>query len=257
MYNTILLIILAAVLISSLIHLIRYRAIPSSRRLSAGLGVAGILLAPVMASYLCSFLASLFSIGLFLLIIIVGVGLMLKAIFIYYDYANASEASVKIFSTILNLLLKHSVDRRDDGRRTWFFIDEVSLLPATVLADAMSLGRGHGSRFVLCLQSAQLMTRHYKEDEARALLSLFPNVLCLKVQDSLSRKVLSDRYGEALCSYSFTGPGQKLVQHSEHRPVVADYDFSTMLQKKGDALCSFPNLSSSPFFYHGYRKELE
>ena len=178
-------------------------------------------------------------------------------IFLYYDYANASEARVKIFSTILNLLLKHSVDRRDDGRRTWFFIDEGSLLPATVLADAMSLGRGHGFRVFMCLQTAQLMTRHYKKDEAQTLLSLFPNVLCLKVQDSMSRKVISDRYGEALCSYSFTGPGQKLVQHSEHCPVVADYDFSAMLQKKGDALCSFPNLASSPFFYHGYRKELE
>lgn len=82
MYNTILLIILAAVLIPSLSHLIRYCAMPSSRRLSAGLGVAGLLLAPAAASYLCSLLASLFSIGVFLLIIIVGVGLMLKAVFI-------------------------------------------------------------------------------------------------------------------------------------------------------------------------------
>lgn len=82
MYNTILLIILAAVLIPSLSHLIRYRAMLSSRRLSAGLGVAGLLLAPAAASYLCSLLASLFSIGVFLLIIIVGVGLMLKAVFI-------------------------------------------------------------------------------------------------------------------------------------------------------------------------------
>lgn len=82
MYNTILMIILAAVLIPSLSHLIRYRAIPSSRRLSAGLGVAGLLLAPAAASYLCRLLASLFSIGVFLLVFIVGVGLMLKTIFI-------------------------------------------------------------------------------------------------------------------------------------------------------------------------------
>ena len=82
MYDTILLIILAAVLIPSLSHLIRYRAMPSSRRLSAGLGVAGLLLAPDAASYLCSLLASLFIIYFFIFIIIVGVGLMLKAIFI-------------------------------------------------------------------------------------------------------------------------------------------------------------------------------
>ena len=178
-----------------------------------------------------------------------------KRIFLYYDYANASEASIKIFRTILNLLLKHSVDQQNN-RRTWFFLDEASLLPATCIADAMSLGRAAGFRLFMTLQSAQLMTRHYKEEEAKALLSLFPNIICLKVQDSLSRAILSDRYGECLCSYSFIAPMQKVIQHVEHRPVVADYDFS-LIQKKGDAICSIPNLSTSPFFYRGYRKELE
>ena len=78
MYNTILLIILSAVLIPSLSHLIRYRAVPASRRLSAGLGITGLLLAPTAASYIYSLLVSLFSVGLFILIIIVEVSLMLK-----------------------------------------------------------------------------------------------------------------------------------------------------------------------------------
>lgn len=178
-----------------------------------------------------------------------------KRIFLYYDHANSSEASIKIFKTILNLLLKHSVDE-DNRRRTWFFLDEFSLLPETGIIDSMSLGRGAGFRLFACLQSAQLMTRHHKEDAAKALLSLFPNIICLKVQDSMSRAILSDRYGESLASYSFNAPMQKVVQHAEHRKVVADYDF-TMIQKKGDALMSIPNLSDSPFFYHGYRRELE
>lgn len=178
-----------------------------------------------------------------------------KRIFLYYDYANASEASIKIFRTILNLLIKHSVDKQN-GRRTWFFLDEASLLPKTCIADAMSLGRAQGFRLFMCLQSAQLMTRHYKEDEAKTLLSLFPNIICMKVQDSLSRSILADRYGDCLCTYSFNAPMQKIAQHAEHRPVVADFDFS-QLQRKGDAICSIPNLSSSPFFYRGYRKELD
>lgn len=178
-----------------------------------------------------------------------------KRIFLYYDYANASEACIKIFKTILNLLLKHSVDQQN-GHRTWFILDEFSLLPKTSIADAMSLGRSVGFRLIAALQSAQLMTRHYKEEEAKTLLSLFPNIICLKVQDSLSRAILSDRYGECLCSYSFTAPMQKIVQHAEYRPVVADYDFS-QIDQKGNAICSIPNLSTAPFCYHGYRKELE
>lgn len=178
-----------------------------------------------------------------------------KRIFLYYDYANSSEASIKIFRTILNLLLKHSVDQQNK-RRTWFFLDEASLLPKTCIADAMSLGRAQGFRLFMCLQSAQLMTRHYNKEEAKTLLSLFPNVICLKVQDELSRSILADRYGECLCSYSFNAPMQKVSQHAEHRPVVADFDFS-QIQRKGDAICSIPNLSASPFWYHGYKKELD
>ena len=178
-----------------------------------------------------------------------------KRIFLYYDYANSSESSIKIFRTILNLLLKHSVDNKN-GRRTWFFLDEASLLPKTCIADAMSLGRAQGFRLFMCLQSAQLMTRHYSESEAKMLLSLFPNIICLKVQDSMSRSILADRYGECLCSYSFNAPMQKITQHAEYRPVVADYDFS-QIKRKGDAICSIPALSDSPFFYHGYRKELD
>ncbi len=178
-----------------------------------------------------------------------------KRIFLYYDYANASEASIKIFRTILNLLIKHSVDKQN-GRRTWFFLDEASLLPETCIADAMSLGRAQGFRLFMCLQSAQLMTRHYSEDEAKTLLSLFPNIICMKVQDSLSRDILADRYGDCLCTYTFNAPMQKVLYHAEHRPVVADFDFS-QIQRKGDAICSMPNLSSSPFFYRGYRKELD
>lgn len=178
-----------------------------------------------------------------------------KRIFLYYEYASSSEASIKIFKTILNLLMKHSVDE-ENGRRTWFFIDEFSLLPKTEIIDSMSLGRSAGFRLFCCLQSAQLMSRHYKEDEAKALLSLFPNIICLKVQDALSRSILADRYGECLVSYNFTSPMQKVVQHVVRKKVVDDYDFS-LIEKRGNAIMSIPNLCSSPFVYHGFNKEYD
>lgn len=81
MYRFVLMVLYFVVLIPSVTHLIRFREIPSSRRLSAGLGVAGVLLCPTCAGYLCEILTSLLSVGLFLLIIIVGFGLMIKSIF--------------------------------------------------------------------------------------------------------------------------------------------------------------------------------
>lgn len=81
MYRTILLVIYLLVLIPSIAHLIRYREIPSSRRLSAGLGIVGVLLAPTAASLLCQLIASMLSIGLLLLIFVTGIGMLLKAVF--------------------------------------------------------------------------------------------------------------------------------------------------------------------------------
>ena len=81
MYSSVLLILYLLILIPSITHLIRYRDVPSSRRWSVGLGVAGALLAPSFAAFLCELLASVFSIGLFLLIFFCGIGLMLKSIF--------------------------------------------------------------------------------------------------------------------------------------------------------------------------------
>lgn len=178
-----------------------------------------------------------------------------KRIFLFYDHANSSEASIKMFKTIINLLLKHSVDE-GNNRRTWFFLDEFSLLPKTGIIDSMSLGRAAGFRLFACIQSAQLMTRRYSQDEAKALLSLFPNIISLHAQDSMSRNLLADRYGECLASYNFTDSMHKIIPHVEYRKVVADFDFQQIYQK-GDALMSIPNLSNSPFFYHGYRKELD
>lgn len=81
MYRTILFVLYLVVLIPSITHLIRYRDIPSSRRLSVGLGIAGVLLAPTAASLLCQLIASMFSIGLLVLIFVIGAGMLLKAVF--------------------------------------------------------------------------------------------------------------------------------------------------------------------------------
>lgn len=81
MYRVVLLIIYILVLIPSLTHLIRYRDIPSSRRWSVGLGIAGMLLAPTFAYFLCELLSSVLSIGLFILIFFGGIGMIFKSLF--------------------------------------------------------------------------------------------------------------------------------------------------------------------------------
>lgn len=81
MFRLVLLILYLIILIPALTNLIRYRDVPSSRRLSVGLGVAGLLIAPYLASFICELLASIFGIGLFMLIFFGGIGVIIKSLF--------------------------------------------------------------------------------------------------------------------------------------------------------------------------------
>lgn len=81
MYQSVLLSIYLLILIPALTHLIRYRSIPSSRRISTALGVAGVLIAPTASAFICELLVSVFSFALFILIFVGGLGTLVKLIF--------------------------------------------------------------------------------------------------------------------------------------------------------------------------------
>lgn len=176
-------------------------------------------------------------------------------VFISIDHANESEGSRIVIQTMLHLLQKHSTDP-DNKCRNYHILDEGSAVGLTGTADALSLGRASGLRLWMSVQNLDLLSMRMKEQERDALLSLFGNLMIMNAQDHLSRKLLADRYGDALTSWAFTGPMQKPMSHVGYRPVVADSDYAR-LELKGDALCSFPRLLSNPFYYNGYREELD
>ena len=79
MYNSVLLIIYILVIIVSFSCLIHYRHAPAARRISAGAGVAGMLIAPSLAAFICELLISVFSILLLFAIIFGGIGLLIRS----------------------------------------------------------------------------------------------------------------------------------------------------------------------------------
>ena len=183
-----------------------------------------------------------------------------KRIFLHYDYAKASSSAMSIFRIILDLLMKQSLSA-ENRHKTYFFLDEFALIPRLEhLQDLLSFGRDPsdrgigGSRILVTLQSARMLSRHYGEEGALTLLSLFPNIISFQVMDGMSRRLLADRYGEARYRYSYPLPGGK-PQHIdcvEH--VVSDYHYG-QLTKPGQAIMSLPFIYHEPFFYDGYRKE--
>ena len=68
MYYSILLILYLMILIPSITQLIRCADIPGMRRMFAAVGVAGVLLAPSIAWFLCDIFPSLLSMLIFLLL---------------------------------------------------------------------------------------------------------------------------------------------------------------------------------------------
>lgn len=183
-----------------------------------------------------------------------------RRIFLYYDYARAGHSTLTVLKLMLDLLLKQAMDM-SSNHKTWFFLDEASLLDRSeTLMDCLSLGRDPGSngkggvRIVMALQSARLMEHHYSPEDAQILLSLFPNLICLRVQDSSSRKLFSERFGKAHYLFHFPVAGGRPHTFESFEDVVNDSHFS-MLRRQGQAIVSLPSLCASPFFYDGYRKE--
>ena len=183
-----------------------------------------------------------------------------KRIFLHYDYAKASSSAMKNFKIILDLMMKQSISG-ENRHKTYFFLDEFAMLPRLEnLQDLLSFGRDPtdrgigGSRVLVTLQSARMLSRSYGEEGAMTLLSLFPNIISFQVMDSMSRRLLADRYGEARYRYSYCVPGGKTqyIDCVEH--VVTDYHYG-QLTKPGQAIMSLPFICNEPFFYDGYRKE--
>lgn len=183
-----------------------------------------------------------------------------QRIFLHFDYAKASNSALKIFQIILDLLLKHSLG---SGKtfKTYFIFDEFSLIYRLEnLKNCLSYGRdpddtgNGGCRILVTLQSARLLTNHYSEAEAMTLLSLFPNMIVMKVMDGMSRQILADRYGTARYMRTYIGANGKPVPTEYEDKVVSDYSFSKLC-KPGQAIMSLPFLSDNPFYYDGYRKE--
>ena len=181
-----------------------------------------------------------------------------KRVFILYEPDKARTA-LPLFRLLLDLMLQQSMSPTLN-HKVWFLLDEFSLLPKVEsLTDFLSFARDpsgdngrSGARIIAAVQSVQLLTRHYSEAEAKTLMSLFPNLITMRVMDPMSRAAFADRYGTARVIYRYMGEGNRPVTTDCEQKVVTDADFS-QLMKPGQAVMSLPAVSQDPFIYDGFR----
>lgn len=144
-----------------------------------------------------------------------------KKVFLLFNYAESTEASIVFFDMILDQMIKQSLAEND--QKVWFFLDEFSLLGhLQYLQSALAYGRSNGFRLIAAVQSVQLLEKNYSESEASCMLGLFPNIFCFFTSDYKSRQLLSNRYGKNLVSVIGYGGGKPELRE---RSVIQDADF--------------------------------
>ena len=141
-------------------------------------------------------------------------------VYVIYDFAERTKGIMNYYSMILNQAVKLSC--KDDGRKTWFFLDEAQLIgKLSYLQNALSFGREYGFRIILGTQNIQLLNETYEQQELDALLSLFPNIFCFYTSDDKTRDFLKKRYGKNTVLMNIPG----LPAQTAERDVIQDADF--------------------------------
>jgi len=153
-----------------------------------------------------------------------------KALFFEYSL-NTSMILKPLFSTLYDLAIKEVLSNKAPKGRTFFVIDEFSLLPyLQYIENGINFGRDRGARFVISAQNMNQIVDIYGESRGKSIVSGVGTLISFVLYDKLSREVVSDRYGQNLKNVLVMSrkreegyKGQVMVSN-----VVEDRDISTL-----------------------------
>lgn len=117
-----------------------------------------------------------------------------KAIFIEYDPA-AGKTREPAYRILMDLAIKEALGRDHPDGRTFFVIDEFSLLPHLYhFANGLHFGREAQMSFFVGMQSHAQVHAAY-EDDADAILAGFGTVIAFRVTDGRTREFIQQLAG--------------------------------------------------------------
>jgi type IV secretory pathway TraG/TraD family ATPase VirD4 len=153
-----------------------------------------------------------------------------KALFFEYSL-NTSMVLKPLFSTLYDLAIKEVLSNKVLKGRTFFVIDEFSLLPyLQYIENGINFGRDRGARFVIAAQNMNQIVDIYGEFRGKSIVSGVGTLISFVLYDKLSREMVSNRYGQNLKNVLVMSrkreegyKGQVMVSN-----VVEDSDISTL-----------------------------
>jgi len=121
-----------------------------------------------------------------------------KALFFEYS-VNTSMVLKPLFSALYDLAIKETLSNKPLKGRTFFIIDEFSLLPyLQYIENGINFGRDRGARFVIAAQNMNQIIDIYGESRGKSIVSGVGTLISFVLYDKISREVVSGRYGQNL-----------------------------------------------------------
>lgn len=168
-----------------------------------------------------------------------------KVMFLEYDL-SVGEILGPIYGLLYDMALKEALSLGEGNGSTYLICDEFRILPKlTHISDALNMGRSLGIKVIAGLQTINQFYDIYGEEMGKTLAAGFMSAMCFLSYDLDTRKFITERFGENYMNMEMHSLSQPVsVQREGH--TVEDWDILNL--QVGDA---FVNLSGyAPFKFH-------
>ncbi len=151
-----------------------------------------------------------------------------KTLFIEYDLAKGSILT-PIYRLLFDLVLKEALGRTHSEGNVYIFCDEFKLLPHLIhIEDAVNFGRGLGVKVCIGLQSIEQLYEGYGEYRGRNIATGFSSIFAFKLNDSISRQYVIDRYGKNLKLEQYRSFDNPINQSMREGNTIEDWDINNL-----------------------------
>lgn len=150
-----------------------------------------------------------------------------RKLFIEYS-VEIGTVLTPVYRTLFDLALKEALAKEDAECRTFFIVDEFARLPwLSHMDDAINFGREKGIRIILGTQNVPQVLKSYPE-AGEGLLSNFGTFVIFRLQDSVSKKLISSVAGTRLTHTMVQSMSMSPNVHQNvlSLPTVSDYEMS-------------------------------
>ncbi|MGC8618757.1 MAG: type IV secretory system conjugative DNA transfer family protein [Thermoplasmata archaeon] len=169
---------------------------------------------------------------------------------LFFEYSVSTSLVLKpLYSVLYDLAIKEVLSHKKPKGRTFFIIDEFSLLPyLRYIENGINFGRERGARFVIAAQNMNQIVDIYGEYRGRSIASGIGTFITFALYDKLSREIVSGKYGQNVKNLLVMSKRREegYKQNVVWGNVIEDDDLSTL--KLGEAIICPP--SSQPFRFN-------